>query len=306
MNLRQLEFFGAVMDAGSTVGAARMLRVSQPAVSTMIRHLEDQLGYRLFYRTGGRLAPTPEAYTLHERSRIIFESFEITRNLATQLKNASAGILRIGAVPAMGNFVLPSALGAFMVDRDDVRVTVEIDIHNGIIKRLMNGHVDVAIVFNDIDFLAEFPSLEASLLGEGEMVCVAAADHPLGSLATVTPDDIRGSRFIGYSAAGDVVRKLEHIFRPEGMAGIASVEVQHCETACAIAASSRGVTISDEFTAREMVARHPLVARPFSPRVAIRLIALTPRNRKGDRLIEMLLDELRLTVARMQRLPLAT
>ncbi|GIK82878.1 MAG: LysR family transcriptional regulator [Alphaproteobacteria bacterium] len=305
MNLRQLEFFGAVMEAGSTVGAARILHVSQPAVSTMIRHLEDHLGYRLFYRTGGRLQPTPEAFALHDRSRVIFESFEITQNLAAQLKNASAGILRIGAVPAMGNFVLPTALGRFLVDRNDVRVTVEIDIHNGIIKRLMNGHVDAAIVFNDIDYEAEFPSFETRVLGEGDMVCVVAADHPLARLELVRPADVRGSRFIGYSAAGDVVRKLEHVFRPEGMAGIASVEVQHCETACAIAAASRGVTIADEFTAREMIRRHSLAVRPFSPRVAIRLMALTPRNRNGDRLLEMLLADMEAAVARVQEQPVA-
>ena len=55
MNLRQLEVFQAVMHAGTTKNAARMLRISQPAVSNMVRQFEDQLGFALFDRIGGRL-----------------------------------------------------------------------------------------------------------------------------------------------------------------------------------------------------------------------------------------------------------
>jgi len=61
MNLRQLEVFNAIMRFGSVTGAARELGVSQPAVSKILRHAEDQLGMRLFERLNGRLQPTMEA-----------------------------------------------------------------------------------------------------------------------------------------------------------------------------------------------------------------------------------------------------
>ena len=59
MNLRQIEIFRAVMSAGSITGAARLLHVSQPSVSRMVRHLELQLGVALFERRNGRLFATP-------------------------------------------------------------------------------------------------------------------------------------------------------------------------------------------------------------------------------------------------------
>ena len=48
MNLRQIEVFHAVMIKGSTVGAAEMLHVTQPAISTTLKRMQDELGLALF------------------------------------------------------------------------------------------------------------------------------------------------------------------------------------------------------------------------------------------------------------------
>lgn len=64
MNLRQIEVFQAVMYGGTTKNAARLLGITQPAVSTMVRQLEDRLGFSLFGRIGGRQPPTLEAKVL--------------------------------------------------------------------------------------------------------------------------------------------------------------------------------------------------------------------------------------------------
>ena len=75
MKLRQLEVFRAVVETGTTKGAAHLLNISQPAVSTMIQHTEDQLGIELFDRVRGRLAPTEEALSIYAESSPIFLLF---------------------------------------------------------------------------------------------------------------------------------------------------------------------------------------------------------------------------------------
>ena len=52
------------MQAGSVTGAAHSLNVTQPAISNMLKHTEQQLKFKLFERIGGRLHPTPEAADL--------------------------------------------------------------------------------------------------------------------------------------------------------------------------------------------------------------------------------------------------
>jgi DNA-binding transcriptional LysR family regulator len=59
INLRQVEAFKAVIEYGTVSRAAEMLNVSQPAMSKLIAHLEEDTGLRLFDRLKGRLAPDP-------------------------------------------------------------------------------------------------------------------------------------------------------------------------------------------------------------------------------------------------------
>ena len=77
MNLRQLEVFQAVMQTGNMSAAARLICITPSAVSKTIAHTELQLGYKLFTRGKGTLAPTPEARVLFEESTLILSLIHI-------------------------------------------------------------------------------------------------------------------------------------------------------------------------------------------------------------------------------------
>jgi DNA-binding transcriptional LysR family regulator len=64
MDLRQIEVLRAFMLTGTVSGAAAFLHISQPGVSKLLKHIEDQLGVQLFRRVRGRLLPTVEAEQL--------------------------------------------------------------------------------------------------------------------------------------------------------------------------------------------------------------------------------------------------
>lgn len=69
MRLRHIEVFNAVMQTGSVSAAARLINITQPAVSRTLQHAELQLGFALFQRARGRLTPTNEALALFPISR---------------------------------------------------------------------------------------------------------------------------------------------------------------------------------------------------------------------------------------------
>ena len=82
MNLRQLEVFQAVMQTGNMSAAARLICITPSAVSKTIAHTELQLGYKLFTRGKGTLAPTPEARVLFEESTLIHQKLDGLKRMA--------------------------------------------------------------------------------------------------------------------------------------------------------------------------------------------------------------------------------
>jgi DNA-binding transcriptional LysR family regulator len=62
--LRHIEIFQAIRQTGSVSAAAQLLHVSQPAVTKVLQHAEQQLGFPLFLRVRGKLQATPEALEL--------------------------------------------------------------------------------------------------------------------------------------------------------------------------------------------------------------------------------------------------
>ena len=98
------------MLTGSVSAAARMLHVSQPVVSRVIRHAEQSVGFSLFDRSRGRLSPTPEAQALYHQVRRGWSEIERVDAVAEHLRRGGAGFLRVAATPSLAARVMPDAL----------------------------------------------------------------------------------------------------------------------------------------------------------------------------------------------------
>ena len=120
MRARQLEVFTAVMRAGTVTEAARMLNISQPALSQILRHTEDELGFALFLREKGRLRPTPEAHELYPEAERLFGEIEGLRRKTADLRLGQAGLVRIGSSTPVAMSVLPGVLSAFRTRHPDI------------------------------------------------------------------------------------------------------------------------------------------------------------------------------------------
>ena len=102
MRLRQIEVFHAVYTNGSITNAAAALHVSQPSVSKVLAHAEQQIGYRLFDRVKGKLIPTPEAHQLFTHVRDVYEDVDFATSsrevddvpIAASYRHRNKGYLR--------------------------------------------------------------------------------------------------------------------------------------------------------------------------------------------------------------------
>ena len=122
MDYREIEIFRAVMEQGTVTAAARVLQVSQPAVSKSLAKLERELGFSLFRRQGRKVVPTAEAKVLLGEASRLLDGFERFGVSAEQIYAGRRGTLTIATNPNPAISWLPSVVAAFRRDRPLVRL----------------------------------------------------------------------------------------------------------------------------------------------------------------------------------------
>ncbi|EMN7235857.1 LysR family transcriptional regulator [Vibrio parahaemolyticus] len=147
MNLRQLEVFYAIMQAGTVSGAARLLHVSQPNVTRVLAHTEQQLSFALFERVKGRLVPTQEAKALLPEAEKVYQQLGQFRSLTNKVKQGTQH-LRVGAPPVLAAHLLAPTVALLSKDHG---ISFELLTANRdeLCSGLLKHELDVAIAFGE-------------------------------------------------------------------------------------------------------------------------------------------------------------
>jgi len=269
MQLRQIEIFHAFMITGSTVAAASMLNVTQPAISTTLKRMQDQLRLPLFQLVRGRLLPTPEAQVLFKQVRAIHEDIGQLERLARTLSEGHLGFIRFGAVPAISESISARAIAQLRRGAPNVQIAMDVLNSHELIDRLRAGRLDMACVFGDADDLP----LAVLERFEIELMCVVPEDFPvngsqveLRELAHVPVAAMRPSDPIG--------RHMAAAFRDAGIKLEPVVELRSCRAAIALAREGVAVGIADRISISE-VQMGSARAVQFSPKMKIPMIIAT-------------------------------
>lgn len=281
MRLRHIEVFNAIMLTGSVSSAARLINVTQPAVSRILQHAELQLGFALFQRTKGRLAPTSEALTLYPYIEQLFAQLDEVQRLSASLKSGeSARGLRILTVLALSNEILPHAIKLFRVKHTDVPIAVQALHTPQIVSALALQEADVGFLFNPV----AHPALAQESLAEGRMVCLA----PKGMLpqrllkkGSLSLGQLKLFPVIGLDVQDPVGRSLYQACREADAVLDFAITVQTYHSALALAHHGLGIAIVDSCTAVSADAMRvdTLVLEPL---IAVAVKALLPSGKPGS------------------------
>lgn len=290
VRIRQLQAFQAVAQSGSYTGAARLLEISQPAVSRLIRALSEATGMTLFSREEGRSVPTPEARLLLAEAGRVLDMLGEFEKLHRGLRDQTAGQLRIACLPGFATTHMPTVLARFLEDRPQVRVTLEPDRPERLLDWVVGGHCEIAIT---ADF-AGHPAVQARRVPV-RAVCILPPGHPLAAEPEVTPAMLRHENLIHTRADDPFHRTVLGAFETCGVTPNSKVETRQFGAACRLVAEGVGVSVVSELDAREF-AHTGLAWRPFFPRVAHNLDVLhsrlSPSSRIGLEFIEAFVESL--------------
>lgn len=299
LSLRQLSTFREVMRSGSISQAARTVGRTQPAVSSTVQNLEDQLGFSLFDRAHGKLVPTPEAYFFLEECEDILARVERTERTLQRIGSLQSGKLQIACHPAASSVFLPRLMTGFLKDRDDLDVSLIMRSSDVIEDLIASQQFDVGF--------SETPHARASthqIDYDLECVCVIPFDDPLAKAETVTPADLEGRPMAVLFEEHGTAIQTKAAFLEAGCRLRKRFELRTFLPGLQFVAAGTCVMICDMITAFSHLLVAPehsrLAIRRFSPRISNSVSILTPGYATQSMIARAFISELQKAVDHMQ------
>lgn len=241
--LRQMEVFRAVILTGSMSGAARMLNISQPAISRVVAHTEQSLGLRLFERASGRLVPTAEAQLLIGEVEKLYQGALRIDDFARELARRPGGTLTIAASPSLAIHAIPAVIARFLTAHPQVHVSYHTTLLADMARELVSRRANLAISVLPV----EDPGITCEPLGTRRMVCLIPAGHALAGRPQVALAEVAAEPLVMYDRAIPFGRIIAAEFEKAGVAPRIVMEVPRGELAIAMVRAGIGLAIVDEF-----------------------------------------------------------
>jgi DNA-binding transcriptional LysR family regulator len=266
-DLWALEVYLTVCELGSMTLAAKRLRLTQPAVSKVVRQLENLLGVQLLDRKLTPLRLTPAGAMLRQRSRQLLDDARQIAPAVRQISNVQFPLLRFGIVESVASILTPALAS-------DMRsVAAQIAIWNGLSpehsRALLDRSVDIIITSDELD---DVDGLERhSLLGEPFVLLLPKSipsSMGLAELAKKLP-------LIRHSARSHMGIQIERHIRRLGLDVPRHQESDSSASVVAMVTAGLGWTITTPLCVMEArppsskVALHPLPPPGFSRRLTL-------------------------------------
>ncbi|MDA0656836.1 MAG: LysR family transcriptional regulator [Proteobacteria bacterium] len=244
-NLKGLNAFRAVMEAGTLTDAAKRLGVTQPAVSRLIANLEDEAGLTLFRRQRQRLVPTVEAEVFYREAVRVLSAWEQIPQLAGNIQARQGHRLRIVSMPRLATGVLPDILLAYSKRYPETQLTVDVLSRHELEKWSQSQPFDIGLMA----FPINHPALQCVPMFSVRAVIAMSRDHPLAGRKSIEVGELINEPFV-VPAQGLIVRdQLERLFMQVGCKPIVRMESSSSIFATRLAAHGFGLCMIDPITA---------------------------------------------------------
>ncbi|WP_179090209.1 LysR family transcriptional regulator [Paenibacillus sp. FSL H8-0548] len=193
MDLKHLNYFVAVAEAGSFTLAARKLHITQPSLSKMVRLLEEDLGVQLIDRSSKQIELTDAGMTILRSAKQIIQSFEHMSSELEEVVSLKKGTLRLGIPPMVGSYFLPAIIEKFLTSFPHIKLQVIEQGGKSLEQDLLQGELDFSMVIlpvKDIEKYHIFPCINENLR------LVVHSNHRLASCSSIAMKQLADESFI--------------------------------------------------------------------------------------------------------------
>jgi LysR family hydrogen peroxide-inducible transcriptional activator len=286
ITLRQLRGLLAVAEARNFRKAADNLGITQPSLSAQIQTLETTLGVTLVERNRSGALLTPLGRDIAARARRILDETTALADLATSTHDNLTTSLRLGVMPTVGAYLLPTAVGKLHRAYPDLRLYIRESAPRRLVQELAEGVHDVIITHLPIPDA----ELEVREVYREPFLLTLAKDHALCSKGEIRTDDLEGLEILSLDPSYHLHDPLMGVFETFGARVSPRYEGTSLDALRLMTGMNMGVTFLPALYVRsEIHAGSEVVARKLTGRTLSRTMGLAWRkSARGNSAFEAL------------------
>ncbi len=301
MTLIQLEYLVA-LDTHRHFGlASEKCFVTQPTLSMQIQKLEEELGVKIFDRTKQPVIPTEIGARIIAQARVVLREAAVVSQIIAEQKDTMTGEIRIGIIPTLAPYLLPSLFKNIREKYSQVNLIVKEIITEDIIQELKHNRLDCGIVVTPL----KDSSIKEDVLFYEELFVYVSKKNALVDKKYVLPTEIDPNQLWlleeGHCFRSQILNLCE--LRKYSDLHF-KYETGNIETLKRMVDKSDGITILPELAVMEFsAAQLKLVKRLKEPSPVREVSLVTHRDHLKAKLIQILKEEiLKLVPKQMQKL----
>jgi LysR family transcriptional regulator, transcriptional activator of the cysJI operon len=272
-NLELYKIFYTVASCGNISLASEKLFISQPAVSKMIKKLEDATGITLFWRNSRGVKLTEEGKVLYEYVEKALNELTLAEKVLVKLKKKELGSIKLGVSTTLcKHFVIPR-LKNFIRDHPKVEIKIINKATFESLKLIEKGEIDLCIV-SEVSDLMQGDYFNFIKLSQIQDIFVASKEY-LDTLKISEKDDIFSAGTLMLLEKDNISRKyIDRYFETNNIVVNPEIEISNMDLLTEFAKIGLGITVSIRDFIRKELQEGSLIEIPINPPIPKRNIGV--------------------------------
>ena len=251
--LKQLQVFLAVANHENASKAADELAMSQSAVSTALKELEQRFDLKLFDRVGKRLQLNEQGALMRAKAAsLLARAEELELSLR---KHSDIGELKVGATLTIGNYLAVEIMAEFMKEHDQAKVELVVENTASIASKVQNFELDIGLIEGEL----QQANLDVRPWRDDELALFCSPEHYLAKKQNLDDLDLMAANWIVRETGSGTRQAFDR-----AMSGILSglklrLELQHTEGIKRAVEAGLGIGCLSKITLEDAFKRGTLI-----------------------------------------------
>lgn len=278
MKLDHLRTFQSVAELRHFAKAADRCNLSQPAVSHQIAQLEEDVGARLFNRTGRNVSLTVVGEVLLEEAHRVLATLDRAEERVREAARGAIGRIRFGASPTAGLYLLDELIVRYRKQHPAYELHLEIAQESNLLDRVAHNDLDMAVLAGDIPT----SDLRASPIAEDRLVAVASTNLTQDAGRRPQVDHLlRKMTWLLREPGSDTRRQMDRWFERHGLTPIRTLTLTGPDAVKRAAAAGLGIGIlSARCVETDLRQGRCLAQLPITPGLPVRRYSVVDHRQK--------------------------